>query len=48
MKKEASSLCLGITVLVIGLFLTSNGLLAQVSNIGEVRSWKKTDNGLEG
>ena len=41
-------MCLSFFVLFIWIFLTSDGLLAQASNIGEIRSWKKTDNGLDG
>ena len=48
MKREASSMYLRFFILIIWIFLPSNCLLAQVSNIGEIRSWKKTDNGLEG
>ena len=48
MKREASSMYLSFFLLFIWIFLRSNCLLAQVSNIGEIRTWKKTDNGLAG
>jgi alpha-glucosidase len=49
MDRKASSVCVSFLLLfVVTLFLTSNVLVAQVSGIGGIESWKKTEDGLKG